>query len=376
MKAAEHSQTIVHQISKIKRQVFSHPQLIRILIVSMFLILILGGFYRQWGRNINLIALIGQSQTAVRHFIDPTSALTQTNNRTNILILGIGGADHQAADLTDSIILVSIKVKEPDILVLPLPRDIWIPSLRAKLNTAYHYGEQKQTSGGGLILAKAAVSEITDLPIHYVILIDFEGFKKLIDLLGGVDVEVTRSFDDYRYPIPGKENAEPEELRYEHIHFEAGRQPMNGETALKYVRSRNAEGDEGTDLARSERQKQILLAIKNKFLSTKVIFNKSKLLKIKDTIEDSLITDIDQNLYPAMARLALDFKSKNLKSANIPIYLETNNGNTASESALLIHPEIDNQYDYQWVLEPKSGDFTQIHEYIKCLITKQVNSCP
>src|SRR3989338_10550680 len=122
MKAAEHSQTIVHQISKIKRQVFSHPQLIRILIVSMFLILILGGFYRQWGRNINLIALIGKSQTAVRHFIDPTSALTQTNNRTNILILGIGGADHQAADLTDSIILVSIKVKEPDILVLPLPR--------------------------------------------------------------------------------------------------------------------------------------------------------------------------------------------------------------------------------------------------------------
>ncbi len=356
--------------SRIKRQVFSHPKLVRLVIILVVVALGSWGLYITLGSKLNLFGLFRTSRTMAESFVDPTSILAQTNGRTNIAILGIGGASHEAPDLTDAMILVSIDLKSNNVLLLPLPRDIWIASLRAKLNTAYHYGEISQPDGGGFILTKAAISEVTDLPIHYAVLVDFNGFEKLIDLLGGLDLDVERAFVDDRYPIPGKENAEPESARYEQIKFEAGWQHMDGATALKYVRSRNAQGIEGTDLARSERQKKVLLAIKDRLLTTKVMFNRAKLEELKATLGEAIKTDIDASLYPAFARLALNFKQENITSAHLPIYLETDNGNSASESALLIHPSISDRYDDQWVLEPKTGDFQQIQSYVRCLLNR------
>jgi len=99
----------------------------------------------------------------------------------------------------------------------------------------------------------------------------------MVDLLDGVEVDVENTFDDYRYPINGKENdlcdGDPEyDCRYEDIHFDQGLQLMSGETSLKYVRSRNAEGDEGTDFARSQRQQRLLLSFKEKNIYSKIYF--------------------------------------------------------------------------------------------------------
>src|SRR3990167_4140405 len=226
--------------------------------------------------------------------------LDSYQNRTNFLLLGVGGGNHPGAYLTDSVILVSIDLTSGDTVLISLPRDIWIESLSAKLNTAYYYG-QTQTAGGGITLAKAAVGEIIDQPIHYAAVLDFSGFEKAVDVLGGIDLVVPHGFVDDQYPIPGKEEAEPEADRYERLEFKAGPQHFNGSEALKYVRSRYSGGVEGTDYARAGRQQQVILAFKNKLLSVGTLLNPGKLRTLYRLFKDSVKTDLPSSGYPDLA---------------------------------------------------------------------------
>ena len=192
------------------------------------------------------------------------SSFPKIENSISILVLGKGGEGHTAPNLTDTIILSYLNIENNSVNFLSLPRDIWIPEIRAKLNSAYHYG--------GFKMAGDSVTSITGLPINYTVVIDFSLFKDLIDNVGGIKVHVENSFTDEKYPIEGKENdlCDGDRLyrcRYETLQFTQGEQNMNGELALKYVRSRNASGDEGTDIAREKRQQKVIEAIKEKILS-------------------------------------------------------------------------------------------------------------
>jgi LCP family protein required for cell wall assembly len=282
-----------------------------------------------------------------------TNPLKKTANLTNVLLLGVSGGDHDGADLTDTMILLSFNHQTSQISLTTIPRDIWMPSLVAKINTAYHYGEEKKP-GGGFILAKAAVEEVTGLAVHYTAKIDFTGFKEFIDLLGGVEVKVERSFDDYKYPIEGRENdpcdGDPQYLcRYQHIHFDAGLQLLNGERALQYVRSRNAEGDEGTDFARSRRQEKLILAIKNKIFSKEFFLRPKESWQTLKSLEKVFQTDISQDEFIYFGKMLAKFDLKNIK--------------TLSLEEFLINPPV-GEYE-QWVLTPKDGDFTSIYRYLK-----------
>jgi len=203
-------------------------------------------------------------------------------------------------------------------------------------------------------------------------LINFDVFTQIIDTLGGVEVDVERSFDDYKYPIPGKENdfcdGDPEyKCRYEHIHFEAGLQRMDGERALKYVRSRFAEGKEGTDFARSKRQQRLLFAIKNKVLSPRTLLKLGIPLsaKVGSTVGGQLIkvvlsnieTDIPQEKYLGFVKLGLRFRSENL-------WMEV-----LDEDYLIIPPPSKEKYDEQWVLIPRTGDWEEVQEYLRGLLS-------
>lgn len=277
--------------------------------------------------------------------------LKSTLDKTNILLLGVPGGIHEGADLTDSLIFISINRETGKIITLSLPRDLWLNSMKAKINTAYHYGEEKKT-GGGLILTKSAVSEVLGQPVHYAVKMDFTGFMGAIDLVGGIDIEVEKGFDDFKFPILGMENAEPEELRYEHIHFEKGLQTMSGETALKFVRSRNAEGDEGTDFSRSHRQQKVLLAFKDKVLSMQTLLNVSKMKELADIFGESIETDIKTEEYPHFLKLFLKFNSRQISADSLENFLS--------------HPPI--AKIGQWVLEPKTGNWQEIHDYVKKLL--------
>lgn len=271
----------------------------------------------------------------------------------NFLVLGIAGKGYTGEDLTDSVLFTSLNNQTGKTLVLSLPRDIWIPSLRTKLNSIYHYQ--------GLSETKKLVADILGQPIDYGVVIDFEVFKKIVDILSGVEVTVERSFDDYKYPLAGRENdlcnGDLEyKCRYEHVHFDAGKQIMDGQTALKYVRSRNAQGEEGTDFARAQRQQRLLLAIKNRILSPAFLFNPRKSLQLFKMVASNIQTDIPKEKYLLLFKTALRFKSKNLKMIVL------------NDGYLINPPTSKVKYDNQWVLIPKSGNWEEVQKYVVTLL--------
>jgi LCP family protein required for cell wall assembly len=282
---------------------------------------------------------------------DPETSLQSTDGRTNIVFLGIGGEGHEAPDLTDSIILVSLRYSDHSITMVSLPRDIWVDTLKARINTAYHYGNEKR-SGAGKDLAKSAVSEILGIPVHYALVLDFNGFIKAIDAVGGVDVQVEHTFDDYKYPIPGKENAEPESARYEHIHFDAGTMHMDGVTALKFARSRHAEGDEGTDFARGRRQQKIILAFKDKLLSSSTFLNKETLQNVFGSLQSSVDTNIQEADYGSFFRFFLAFQKAGSPSHSVDI------------DSYFVNPKNTKLYGGAWVLVP-AKNWDEIHSYVQ-----------
>lgn len=203
----------------------------------------------------------------------------------HILLLGYGGEGHPGGRLSDSLTVVRVEPEKKRVVLLSVPRDVWITlptegrAQRRKINYAFALG------GGEL--AKRAVSTVTGLPIQYFVAVSFDGLKEAIDILGGVDVQVPKTFDDPYFPVKGKENETcgktAEEVgqilttlkgfeidkqfpcRFERVHFDAGTQQMNGETALVFVRSRHS-AEDGGDFARNARQQAVLTGIWEKLL--------------------------------------------------------------------------------------------------------------
>ena len=201
------------------------------------------------------------------HWFDPISIvstvtasdLNETDGRTNLLLLGSDRRKEGTveSELTDTLLLVSIGRVEHDVVLISLPRDLWVEDPRgskSKINAVYTLNKEDErdaVSGGDAIMQ--VVSDVLGVPAHYYSVINFELFKEVVDILGGVEVKVNKDFIDFYYPVEGKENA-PLSERYETVKFEEGLQTMDGDTALKFVRSRKGTNGENTDFARSERR--------------------------------------------------------------------------------------------------------------------------
>lgn len=311
---------------------------------------------------------------------------TSEPQRINILLLGIGGEGHDGPKLTDTIILASVDLKNSDVHLISLPRDMWSFDLGSKINGAYAKGELKK-KGGGLTLAKSVVGKITGQNINYVVVIDFNGFVKAVDTLGGIDIDVERGFDDYEYPISGKENDpcgnKEEDLdqlatassqldafpcRYEHLHFDKGINHMDGQTALKFVRSRHAKGEEGTDFARSKRQEKVIKSIMQKAFSLNVIANPTKVKSLYDIMGESIHTDIKTNEFDDFIKLAQRFQDLNIQSVVID-----SGDKKENRGGLLTNPSISERFNYEWTLIPRNGsdNYTEIHEFIRCNLNQE-----
>lgn len=351
--------------SRFKRRALKHVWLVRvgllaISLVGIYLLLVVLGSVIQKTKIGFYAGLAGD------FIFTPGEKIESISGRTNILILGKGGKGHEAPDLTDTIIFASIKHSDPSVTLISLTRDIWIPELRAKLNSTYYWGNQKQ-KGGGLILSKATVEKIVGTHVHYVVVVDFSGFKNIIDKLGGIEVDVEKSFIDKKYPLPGRENddcagVDSEFLcRYETIQFVAGKQLMDGETALKFARSRNAEGDEGTDFARAARQQKVIAGIRTKAVSREIIMNPKKVFSVLRAAQESVETDIDPSAFAILARRIIDSRD-NIYSKVLP-------------ESLLENPPIFPRYDNLYVFIPKVDSevepehvWDKVHEWVECVL--------
>jgi polyisoprenyl-teichoic acid--peptidoglycan teichoic acid transferase len=299
--------------------------------------------------------------------------LNETDGRINILVLGSDkrnvGAEYGRATLTDTILVASIGTTDNDVVLISLPRDLWISDYQTKINSVYAY---KGVEG-----LKEQIQKVMGIPIHYHILVTFELFEQAIDVLDGIDVNVDNAFVDRYYPIEGKENdtcgktqdeikklgdnimAEDFPCRFERIEFKAGTQHMDGKLALKYARSRHGDNNENTDFARAKRQQKVIAALKNKALSLQTILNPTKVKGLYDTYVKNVDTNVDFQTIENFILLSqkLDF--------NKIISVVLDDRSDANSGGLLYHPTDSTLYGGAYVLIPQTGDFSQIHAYVQ-----------
>ena len=287
----------------------------------------------------------------------------EERDRVNILLLGTGGKGHDGPNLTDTIMVASFQPSSKKVAMLSIPRDLSVPLENQgwrKINNVNAYAESANPGSGGLATSQT-VSDILNIPIDYYVRVDFDGFVNIIDELGGIDVKVENNLEDYRYPILGKEEAEPFESRYEHLYIEKGEQEMDGELALKFVRSRHASGVEGTDFARARRQQLVLEAIKEKFLSKNTLFRPSIVTNIYNQLQEHVSTNLQ-----IWEILKLWDMFKDTPRENIINKVLDN-----SPSGLLVDSAgIDGAY----LLLPRNGDFTEVQYLAQNIFSNQTTA--
>ena len=273
----------------------------------------------------------------------------EPRDRINILLLGIGGKGHDGGQLTDTIMVGSIKPSSRQVALLSIPRDLTVPiegSGFGKINAINAYAEQSDKGSGGIATSQA-IGDLLNSPIDYYVRVDFSGFEKIIDQIGGIDVYVENTLDDYAYPILGNEDNPNYYSRYEHLYIEKGWQHMDGALALKYARSRHGAGGEGTDFARARRQQKIMEAVKDKVISAKVLLNPKSVSGIIDTVKDNIATNIKVWEIIKLWSFVKDVKSEDI----INKVLDN------SPSGLLVDGRGENG---AYILSPRSGDFSEI----------------
>lgn len=181
--------------------------------------------------------------------------------RTNVLVLGLDRRPGEGNVVrSDTMVLATFYPPGPHVALLSIPRDLYveIPGHGAgRINTAHFWGES-ESEGGGLALAVQTVAQNFNLPVHRHVRVDFDGFRVVVDAVGGIDVTVAEPIVDDAYPT--------EDYGTMHIEIAAGPQHMDGETALRYARSRHG----SSDFDRLERQQQVLLSLARRLLEPQV----------------------------------------------------------------------------------------------------------
>jgi len=291
----------------------------------------------------NIAEWVGQIGQIIRS--GDKSLEGERDDRINILLLGMGGTGHDGAYLTDTMILASIKTKEKKISMISIPRDLTVPIDGygwRRVNNINAFAEAKEKDSGSQATVET-LSQIFKIPIHYYIRADFKGFQKLIDRLGGISVYVDRSFVDSQYPTLDD--------KYQVLTFNEGWQVMDGDKALKFVRSRHGTNGEASDFARSKRQQKILIALKDKIFSFSTIFNPLKLQGIYSDIGSSIDTNLKMWEIMRLRKIIESIDTSTI--INKVISDEKDN--------FLVAANIDGAY----VLQPKTGNFDDINSMIK-----------
>lgn len=316
---------------------------------------------------------------AVRSMMTPgdDKLIGEENDRVNFLFTGIGGEGHDGPQLTDTILFASFRPSTKKIAFMSLPRDMTVPIPGhgyQKVNAANAYGEMEKP-GSGPIVATQVIGDILKQDIQYYIRVDFNGFAELIDSLSGIDVYVDRSFSDSSYPILGKEDATcsststvvntdlytPKPIsnqygcRFENLTFKEGWTHMNGDLALKYVRSRHGNNGEGSDFARSRRQQKVLMSVKDKVFSIGTFLNPSRIGKILNTLKNNISTNLSVSEIVRLAKELKDVKQEEVVQHVID----------ASENSPLYSASVNGAY----VLLPKNVDWTQLQKMAQYIFT-------
>lgn len=276
------------------------------------------------------------------------SQLAQGDRRINILLMGIGGNNHPGGNLTDTMSVISIDPKNKEVAMISVPRDLFIkvPGYGSyKLNSVFslqdttsssNQGAKEDTMGGNLPLVKKTIGDFLGVTIHYAAVVNFDGFKKIIDVLGGVDINVAKAINDPYFP-------DKYAVGYDPFYMSAGLQHMDGETALKYARSRETT----SDFDRSRRQQEVMVAAKDKAAKT---FSPGKIAQVMGILSDSLRTDMQLD---EMNELFSIVKDINKDKISTKVLDDSAGGFLYAD-----------KYDDMYVLVPTDSSLKEIHDFV------------
>jgi LCP family protein required for cell wall assembly len=215
-----------------------------------------------------------------------------------VLLLGIDRRpDETGPSRSDAIMIARLDPESKRVALLSLPRDLIvnIPGYgQDRINAAMVYGDLNPQLGGGVELTRKTVSTLLGIPIDYVVQIDFQGFMGVIDLIGGVTINVEKEIYDPAYPTM--------DYGYTVAHFLPGVQQMDGETALMYARTRHSD----SDFERLKRQQAVLLGVQERLQEQNALEQVQSVAAITSALRDYVQTDLPEE---RMVGLAWAFQS-------------------------------------------------------------------
>ena len=238
----------------------------------------------------------------------PTPIITPVpsaeNNRINILLMGIDRRPGEAfISRTDSMMILSIDPEAKIASILSIPRDLYvvIPGRgRDRINTAFVYGANGDDPIGGAALAMLTVEYNLGVRLNHYVLVDFGAVIRGVDALGGIDVVVPFDINDPTFPDMN--------YGFDPLYIPAGLQHFDGETALKYARTRHVDNDFG----RAARQQQVVLAVRQKILNLGVGDLLRRAPTLYQQVNQGIRTDLSLEQIVQLATVASDISSESI----------------------------------------------------------------
>ena len=236
--------------------------------------------------------------------VAPEATPATAQSRINILLTGIDSAETRTTALTDTIMVVSVNPADKSVVMLSVPRDISVfptyngKTFKGKINSFMTWvrNHPQDWEDKPFPALMKQVGYLVGVPIHYYAAIDLEGFRKMIDAVGGVTVDNPKAISDPRYRwLDGTSG----------FYLDAGKVKLNGKKALAYARSRQGVGD--SDFTRAARQQQILVALRNKLTKPEML---TKLPDILDVAGDTVRTNLPSDRLEEFITLAREVDTK------------------------------------------------------------------
>ena len=290
-----------------------------------------------WWKSLLAAALCLPLGATFVHQVEPELAASASEEPINIALLGIGGEGHQGGNLADSIMVASVRGEHA--VLLSVPRDLYIDidgQREGRINAAHAIGEAR--SADGIALMTRALEGTLGIPIHHHVRVDFEGFVKAVDAVGGIVVRFDKPLNDSHFAN-----------EYGVLEFAAGDHLLDGRSALYVARSRMT--SRRGDFDRAERQRAIIDGFKNRLLSGDVLTSPSALTQIIAAAGTHLASSL--SAYDMWAAYHVARKVKHIDSVGL------------GDIDGLLRPERINGAE---VLVPASGDLADIRHFVSRLV--------
>ncbi len=248
----------------------------------------------------------------------PTALPPLTDTETiNFLLIGSDkrpGSSYR----TDTLVIAIVWHKEGQVSLISIPRDLWvyIPTVgMQRINTAYQSGETTGYAGGGPGLLKDTIAHNLGIRIDHTAMVEFDGFRRIVDTLGGVEIPIACAYTDWRLIDP---SYDPEnENNWWLYTVGPGQVHMDGDLALWYARSRS----KSNDFDRGRRQQETIRAIFSKALQTDTF---SKIPQLYNDFSSTVVTDLGLGDLLLMSPYAVNFTNANIRGYYIrPPYVSS-----------------------------------------------------